>query len=72
MIGLRFGYMMGGAVATETVFNWPGLGRYIVSSVLARDYPSVQAGILLFSVSFLVINLLVDLAYAAVDPRITY
>lgn len=72
VIALRFGYMMGGAVATETVFNWPGLGRYIVESVLARDYPSVQVGILLFCVSFLVINLIVDLAYAAVDPRVSY
>jgi ABC-type dipeptide/oligopeptide/nickel transport system permease component len=72
MIGLRLGYMMGGAVATETVFSWPGLGRYIVSAILARDYPSVQVGILLFSISFLVINLLVDIAYAMVDPRIKY
>jgi peptide/nickel transport system permease protein len=72
VIGLRFGYMMGGAVATETVFNWPGLGRYIVESILARDYPSVQVGILLFCVSFLVINLVVDLAYARVDPRVSY
>lgn len=72
MISLRFGYMMGGAVATETVFNWPGLGRYILGAVLARDYPSVQVGILLFCVSFLLINLIVDLAYALVDPRITY
>lgn len=72
MIGLRFGYMMGGAVATEAVFNWPGLGRFIVESVLARDYPSVQVGILLFSISFLIINLIVDLAYSVVDPRVSY
>lgn len=72
MIGLRFGYMMGGAVATEAVFNWPGLGRFIVESVLARDYPSIQTGILIFSISFLIINLVVDLAYAAVDPRVSY
>ena len=72
VIGLRFGYMLGGAVATETVFNWPGLGRFIVAGILARDYPSVQAGILIFSVSFLVMNLVVDLTYALVDPRITY
>ncbi|HEX6990144.1 MAG TPA: ABC transporter permease [Bacillota bacterium] len=72
VIGLRFGYMLGGAVATETVFNWPGLGRFIVGAILARDYPSVQAGILIFSVSFLAINLVVDLTYALADPRITY
>lgn len=69
---LTFGYALGGAVATETVFAWPGLGRHIVGSILARDYPAVQAGLFLFSVSFLIVNLLMDLAYAAVDPRITY
>ncbi len=69
---LSFGYALGGAVATETVFAWPGLGRHIVGSILARDYPAVQAGLFLFSVAFLVVNLLMDLAYALADPRITY
>lgn len=69
---LTFGYALGGAVATETVFAWPGLGRHIVGSILARDYPAVQAGLFLFSASFLVVNLLMDLAYALADPRITY
>ena len=69
---LTFGYALGGAVATETVFAWPGLGRYIVGAILARDYPSVQAGLFLFSISFLAVNLLMDLAYALADPRITY
>lgn len=69
---LTFGYALGGAVATETVFAWPGLGRYIVGAILARDYPSVQAGLFLFSISFLFVNVLMDLAYAFVDPRIAY
>ncbi len=69
---LTFGYALGGAVATETVFAWPGLGRYVVGAILARDYPSVQAGLFLFSISFLIVNVMMDLAYALVDPRITY
>ncbi|HYM69897.1 MAG TPA: ABC transporter permease [bacterium] len=69
---LSFGYALGGAVATETVFAWPGLGRHIVGAILARDYPSVQAGLFLFALSFLIVNLGMDLAYAAVNPRITY
>lgn len=70
--GLHFGYMLGGAVATETVFNWPGLGRHLVDAILSRDFPAVQGGLLIFSVTFLTVNLLVDLAYAVVDPRIAY
>jgi len=69
---LSFGYALGGAVATETVFAWPGLGRYIVGAILGRDYPSVQAGLFLFAASFLVVNLLMDVAYALANPRITY
>jgi ABC-type dipeptide/oligopeptide/nickel transport system permease component len=69
---LSFGYALGGAVATETVFSWPGLGRHIVDAILARDYPAVQASLFLFAVSFLVVNLLMDLAYALANPRITY
>lgn len=69
---LTLGYALGGAVATETVFAWPGLGRYVVGAILGRDYPSVQAGILLFSMSFLLVNLAMDLAYALADPRISY
>ncbi len=72
IMSLSFGYALGGAVATETVFAWPGLGRHIVGAILARDYPAVQAGLFLFSASFLVVNLLMDLAYALADPRITY
>ncbi|ADI14255.1 nickel ABC transporter permease [Truepera radiovictrix] len=70
--GLEFGTLMAGAVLTETVFNWPGIGRLLVDSILARDYPVVQGAVLLISVSFIVINILVDLLYALIDPRIRY
>jgi peptide/nickel transport system permease protein/oligopeptide transport system permease protein len=71
-MGLHFGTLLGGAVLTESVFAWPGLGRLIVDSIFARDYPVVQGTVLLLSVSFIAINLLTDLVYAYVDPRIRY
>jgi glutathione transport system permease protein len=70
MTGLQFGFLLGGAIVVETVFAWPGLGRLLVDSVSARDYPVIQAEILLFSVEFLLISLLVDLLYAAANPVI--
>ncbi len=70
--GLQFGTLMAGAVLTETVFSWPGIGQLLVTSILARDYPVVQGAVLLIAVSFIVINLLVDLVYGAIDPRIRY
>lgn len=71
-IGLQFGILMGGAVLTEFVFAWPGVGRLLVDSISSRDYPVVQGVVLLLSVSFIVINLITDLIYAYVDPRIRY
>jgi peptide/nickel transport system permease protein/oligopeptide transport system permease protein len=71
-IGLQFGTLLGGAVLTESVFAWPGVGRLLLDSISARDYPVVQGVVLLLSVSFIVINLLTDLVYAYVDPRIRY
>jgi peptide/nickel transport system permease protein len=71
-IGLQFGTLLGGAVLTETVFSWPGMGRLIVDSIFSRDYPVVQGTVLLLSVSFIVVNLVTDLVYAYVDPRIRY
>jgi peptide/nickel transport system permease protein len=71
-IGLQFGTLLGGAVLTETVFAWPGVGRLLVDSIGSRDYPVVQGVVLLLSVTFIVINLLTDLIYAYVDPRIRY
>lgn len=70
VIGLEVGSLLGGAIVTEKVFAWPGLGRLIVEAIDNRDYPLVQAIILFFAATFVVVNLLVDLCYAALDPRI--
>lgn len=72
IIGLRFGALLSGAVLTETVFAWPGVGRLIVDSISARDYPVVQGAVLLLALAFVVINLVVDLLYGLVNPRIQY
>ena len=72
VIGLGVAVLIGGVVVTESVFAIPGLGRLTVDAVLARDYPTVQAVILLFSVVYVVINLAIDIAYTALDPRIRY
>ncbi len=71
-IGLQFGALLGGAVLTETVFSWPGIGRLLVDSIFSRDYPVVQGIVFLLAVSFILVNLVVDLLYAYVDPRIRY
>ncbi len=68
--GLQLGYLLGGAVVTETVFAWPGLGRLLVQSILARDFPVVQAAVLLLATTFVAINLITDLIYGLLDPRI--
>ena len=70
VLGDQFGRMLGGAILTETVFSWPGMGRYLVEAIAMRDYPVIQAIILVFAVSFLVVNLLVDLSYGVLDPRV--
>ena len=70
LTGLQFGFLLGGAIVVETVFAWPGLGRLLVDSVAYRDYPVIQAEILLFSFEFVLINLVVDLLYALVNPEI--
>lgn len=70
--GLQFGTLLGGAVLTESVFAWPGIGRLMVDSIIARDYPVVQAAVLVVAVGFIAINLLVDILYAYVDPAIRY
>jgi ABC-type dipeptide/oligopeptide/nickel transport systems, permease components len=69
-IGLLFGNMLGGAILTETIFSIPGVGRLMVDSIKMRDYPVVQGGVLFIALGFSLVNLLVDLAYAYVDPRI--
>ena len=72
VIGITFALLIGGAVVIETVFNIPGVGRLIVSAVLRRDYPVVQGVVLLIAVAYTMINLLIDLAYLVIDPRIRY
>ena len=72
VIGLSFAILIGGVVVTESVFNIPGLGILTVEAVLARDYPTIQAVILLFSLVYVIINLLIDLSYTVLDPRIRY
>jgi peptide/nickel transport system permease protein len=72
VIGISIATLLGGVVVTESVFNIPGLGRLTVDAVLARDYPTVQAVILLFALAYVVINLIIDLLYTVLDPRIRY
>ncbi|EOL9005054.1 glutathione ABC transporter permease GsiC [Cronobacter turicensis] len=72
MMGLQFGFLLGGSIVVEKVFNWPGLGRLLVDSVEMRDYPVIQAEVLLFSLEFILINLVVDVLYAAINPAIRY
>jgi peptide/nickel transport system permease protein len=70
VLGLEVGYLLGGSIVVEVVFAYPGMGRLIVDSILRRDYPVVQAGLLFFAFSFAVVNMLTDLAYSALDPRV--
>lgn len=72
IVALQFGMMLSGAVITETIFSWPGVGRLAVNAIYNRDFPVVQAAVFITSVFFIVIHLLVDLLYTFVDPRITY
>lgn len=72
VIGLQLGLLMGGAVLTETVFSWPGIGSRLVEAILASDYPLVQGSIIFIATVFVVVNLIVDLLYAWLDPRIKY
>jgi peptide/nickel transport system permease protein len=70
VLGDQFGRLLGGAILTETVFSWPGMGRYLIDAISQRDYPAVQGAILVFAAAVVVINLLVDLSYGALDPRV--
>ena len=72
VIGLNFGLLLAGAILTETVFSWPGLGRLVVNSVYERDYPLVVGCILIFAIVFVVVNLITDILYTYIDPRIKY
>lgn len=72
VVGLQFGELLGGAILTETVFGWPGLGRLLVDSIFARDYPVVQGLVIVFALLFALVNLAVDLTYSFIDPRVRY
>ncbi len=72
VIGLQTGFLLSGAVLTETIFAWPGMGRWVVTAITSNDIPVVQAGVLVFATLFVMINLLVDLSYAWLDPRISF
>lgn len=72
VVGLQMGFLLGGAILTETIFSWPGLGRLVVNRILARDYPAVQGSVIVIAGMFVFINLIVDISYAYLDPRIRY
>ena len=72
VIGLQLGLLLSGAILTETVFSWPGIGTWLLEGVLGRDYPIVQGGVMVVASVFVIVNLLVDLSYAFLDPRIQY
>ena len=72
MMGLQFGFLLGGSIVVETVFAWPGMGRLLVDAVTQRDYPVIQGLVLLFSFEFILINLVVDVLYGAINPAIRY
>jgi len=72
IIGIGIALLIGGVVVTESVFNIPGLGRLTIDAVLRRDYPVIQGVILVFSGAYVIVNLLIDLSYTALDPRIRY
>jgi len=72
VIGLQFGQLLGGAILTETIYSWPGVGRLLTDSISSRDYATVQGVVFIFAVSLIVVNLVTDVVYAYVDPRIRY
>ncbi len=72
VVGLQFGYMLAGAVLTESVFSWPGVGRLLVEAILFRDFPVVQSALLIIALMFVLVNLMVDMLYAFLDPRIRH
>ena len=70
VIGLRFGIMLGGAVLTESIFGWPGLGQLTIAAISQRDLPLIQGVVLTYALMFALVNLIVDLSYAVIDPRV--
>jgi peptide/nickel transport system permease protein len=72
VVGLQMGSLLAGAILTETIFAWPGMGRWVVNAIVARNFPVVQAGVLVFALTFIFVNLIVDISYGVLDPRIRY
>jgi hypothetical protein len=72
IVGLQFGTLLAGAIVTETIFSWPGLGRLMVEAIYARDYPLVQGCILSVALTYIAVNFVTDFLYAVVDPRVRY
>jgi ABC-type dipeptide/oligopeptide/nickel transport system permease component len=72
VVGLDFGSYLTGSILTETIFSWPGVGRYVLTAIDKRDLPAIQGSILFLSLIFVLVNLLTDLAYAKADPRVAY
>ncbi|MBD2018870.1 ABC transporter permease, partial [Leptolyngbya sp. FACHB-36] len=70
--GLQFGTLLGGAILTETIFAWSGIGSWLYEGILTRDYPVVQGGVLVIAIVFVLVNLLVDISYVFFDPRVQY
>ena len=72
VIGLQVGVLLGGAILTETIFSWPGIGKWIIEAMNRRDYPTIQGGILMIAFVVMTMNLIVDLLYGVVNPRIRH
>jgi dipeptide transport system permease protein len=72
VIGLQTGTLLAGAILTETIFSWPGIGKWLVDSIGRRDYPSVQGGVLMVAIVVMTVNLIVDLMYGLINPRIRH
>ncbi len=71
-IGLQVGVLLAGAILTETIFSWPGIGKWLVDSIFRRDYPAVQGGLVLIAIVVMVVNLVVDMLYGLVNPKIRH
>ena len=71
-IGLQIGVLLAGAILTETIFSWPGIGKWMIDSISRRDYPVVQSGLLLIAAVVMIVNLIVDLTYGLINPRIRH
>jgi dipeptide transport system permease protein len=72
MVGLQVSSLLAGAVLTETIFSWPGIGKWLIESIGRRDYPALQGGVMLVSLVVIMVNVLVDLLYGAINPRIRH